>query len=97
MLQPITKKHFSRYLNLEKQVNSQNQNHKRSRLFGHEWDGHLCVVGDDSDAIGVDLVLEGEVAKGVGDGLEVVLDGELLAGAVDDGLNLGHLQFNRDN
>jgi len=58
-----------------------------------EWGANLNIVGDDPNVVGVDLVLEGEVAEGVGDRLKVVLHGELLPGAVDDRFDLRNLVF----
>ena len=52
---------------------------------------NLNVVGDDSNIVGVDLELKGEVAEGVGDRLKVVLHSELLPGVVDDRLDLRNL------
>ena len=52
---------------------------------------NLNVVGDDSNIVGVDLELEGEVAEGVRDRLKVVLHSELLPGVVDDRLDLRNL------
>ena len=51
----------------------------------------LHIVGDDFDSVWVDLVLEAQVAQSVSNGLKVLLHGELLAGAVDDSLDLSNL------